>query len=159
MSNIEEINIKRSKKKDKKILAVKEVIVSHHTKNLKKVQGYLLEDYDMPIPERTLKRYLGVIERKKKKEIAKKMKIAKEKQEKKEVEQITYPYYIKDPSGFKHKIMGDNHTITIGWGTQGLITYDRKDKIWRYDYDGKPFDKDKKSTPFYKTRNNLSWDY
>ena len=87
------------------------------------------------------------------------MKIAKEKQVTKPVGEITYPYMIKDPSGKEHKIMGDNHTITIGWGTQGLITYDRKDKIWRYDNNHKPFDKAKKITPRHRLHSNLSFEY
>ncbi|MCK5258133.1 MAG: hypothetical protein KAJ69_01340 [Thermoplasmatales archaeon] len=75
------------------------------------------------------------------------------------MEQVTYPYFIKDPSGKEHKIMGDNHTITISWGNHGLITYDTKDKIWRYDHSGKPFNKDKKIIPWYKSRSKLSFEY
>ena len=152
----ETINKRKAKQKAKYNSAIKKIIAEHHTKSVKKIQIYLVEEHHIAIAEFTLKRYLGAIKKEKKKEIAEKVKIAKEK---KEVEQITYPYYIKDPSGKQHKIMGDNHTITIQWGTQGLITYDKEEKIWKYDHSGKPFDKDKKSPSFYKTRNNLSWDF
>ena len=148
------VNKKKAKQKAKYFHAIKEIITKHHTKSVKKIQIYLVEEYHIALAESTLKRYLGLIKKEKIKKIKEQLvaKVTKD-------DKITYPYYIKDPSGKEHKITSDNHTITIQWGTQGLITYDKKDKIWRYDCDSTVFDKGKKPTPYYKTRNNLSWDY
>jgi len=157
MSNFNNINKKKAKQKAKYNSAIKTITTKHHTTSAKKIQIYLLEEYHIALAESTLKRYLGLIKKEKNKKIAEKIKIAKAKQEFAKVEQ-DYPYTIKDPSGKEHVIMGDNHTITIGWGTQGLITYDKVDKIWRYDYDGKPFDKHKKPRAYHKPIHISSFD-
>jgi len=67
MSNIDKTNIKRSKKKDKKIIAIKEIIQNHHTTSPKKVQIFLVEEYKLAIPLSSLKRYLAKIKKEKNK--------------------------------------------------------------------------------------------
>ena len=66
MSNIDKTNIKQSKKKDKKIIAIKEIIQNHHTTSPKKVQIFLVEEYHMAISQRTSKRYMAKIKKEKK---------------------------------------------------------------------------------------------
>lgn len=152
------INAKRKEKYEKNLTKVKSIITNHHTKSIKKLQGFLVEEHRIAISESTLKRYLRAIKKENQRQIAKKVKIAQVKQEKKHESQVTYPYFIKDPSGKEHKIMGDNHTIEISWGIQGIIYWDVKDELWRYRYDDTPFDKDKKITPWYKSR-RLSFEF
>lgn len=142
----------------KNITAVKSIITKHHSKNSKKIKESLAVEHKIKVSLRTVKRYLAIIENQNKKQIAKKVKIAQVKQEQIEEEKITYPYFIKDPSGKEHKIMGDNHTIEISWGIQGMIYWDVKDELWRYRYDNTPFDKNKKITPWYKSR-RLSFEF
>jgi len=67
MSNIDKTNIKRSKKKDKKIIAIKEIIQNHYTTSPKKVQIFLVEEYKLAIPLSSLKRYLAKIKKEKNK--------------------------------------------------------------------------------------------
>ena len=150
--NLDKVNKKKQDRKDKNLATVKSIITKHHTRNVKKIQGFLVEEYKIAVSEKTIKRYLTRIKRETQLEIAKKVKIAKGEQKKKESEKTTYPYLIKDPSGKEHRITGDNMTITIGWGESGrLITYDTKDKIWRYDNNGRPFDKNKKERRIPRT--------
>ena len=152
------MNKRQSIKQQRNINAVKKIIKKHKTHSTSKIQDFLLDEYSYLVTKRSIRRYLAAIKEEPKVVKPRKTRIAKVKKQV-EKQDSKYPYTIKDPSGKEHKIMGDNHTITIQWGTQGLITYDKEDRVWRYDYNGKPFDKNKKSTPFYKTRNNLSWDF
>jgi hypothetical protein len=117
------VNEKKVKQKARNLHAIKTIITKHHTRNVKKIQGFLVEEYKIAVSEKTIKRYLTRIKRETQLEIAKKVKIAKGEQKKKESEKTTYPYLIKDPSGKEHRITGDNMTITIGWGESGI---DRK---------------------------------
>ncbi len=152
------INTKRKERYEKNLAKVRQIITKHHTRSVKKIQIFLVEEYRTAIAIKTLERYLSVIKREKQKETVKRAKSAKVKSAK--VEQVTYPYYILDPSGKKHKITGDNMTVTISWGEDGrLITYDTRDKIWRYDNNHKPFDKAKKITPRHRLHSNLSFEY
>ena len=154
------INAKRKERYEKNLAKVRQIITKHHTRSVKKLQGFLVEEYKIAISERTIKRYLAVIKKENQRQIAKKQKTPKVEQVKEHEGEITYPYMVRDPSGKEHRITGDNMTVTIGWGEDGrLITYDTKDKIWRYDNSGLPFDKNKKPTSYHKTRNNLSWDF
>ena len=51
-------------------------------------------------------------------------------------------------------------TISIGWGSSGrLITYDTKDRIWRYDSNGRVFDKNKKPQKFFKIHSNNVFEF
>ena len=152
------INTKRKERYEKNLAKVRQMITKHHTRSIKKIQIYLVEEYTTAISIKTLERYLSVIKREKQNETVKRVKSAKVKPAK--VEQVTYPYFIKDPSGKKHKITGDNMTITISWGEDGrLITYDTRDKMWRYDNNGLPFDKDKKTRRHHVSRGNGMWDF
>lgn len=153
------MNTLQSEKQQKNISSVRKLITKHHTKSIKKLQGFLVEEYRVAVSERTIKRYLAKIEKQNKKQIAiKKQETPKVKQE---PESLTYPYFITAPDGWtKYKITGDNMTVTVSWGEDGrLITWNKEKKLWCYDNDGTPFDHTKKPTPAPETQGNLSWDY
>ena len=154
------LNDKRKKEYEQNFAKVKQIITGHHTKSPKKIKAYLLSDFGIRLGDSTINRYLATIVKQNKKEIAKKNKKISKKIKKPESIKPEFPYYIKDPSGKEHKITGDNMTITLGWGNSGrLITFDTKAKIWRYDNNGRPFNKNDKPKPFFKTHSNNSFEF
>jgi len=152
------INAKRKEKYEKNLAKVKSLITKHHTKSIKKLQIYLVEEYGLAISESTLKRYLRAIKKEKNKQIAKKQKTPKVKQVTEHVGEVR-ENYVRDPSGKEWKLPLGEGILEIQWGIQGLIFWDKESKVWRYSNNHKPFDRNNKPKPFHKTRSNLSFEY
>ena len=148
---LETINKKKQDKRNKNLELVKSIITKHHTKSIKKIQGFLVEEHKIAISARTIKRYMATIKKVEQKKISKKIKKPKIKTE-------IPDGYVFDPSNKKWKLPLGNSILEIQWGNQGLIYYDKINGVWKYSSNHKVFDKNKKSQKFYKIH-GVSWNF
>ena len=145
MTNI----IKEQKSKQTgNLIAVKEIIQQHKTRNVRKIQSFLVGEYGISITDRTVRNYrleLKRIEDRQKKE---KRIIAKTiTAEKKAIRSNVYPQTIRDPAGVSHTVPHDHYGLSIPWGSDS-ICWSTKDPVWRWSSSGIAYgDKTNKKVP------------
>lgn len=139
---------------------VKGIIKTHKTHDVNKIREFLLGENNLSITKRSIRRYLILIDLEPKKKIKKINKIVPKAKPAIKVQESKYPYTIYCPAGKPYQITGSNMTVTIGFGESGrLITYDTKDKLWRYDSNGHIFNKAKPEKSYHKRRSWLCFEY